>query len=95
MALPVNSRWQFDSLRALENGNDLLFIEPENNSTEIVFNGLIYETFSVHDQEDAQSFPSHVTLNSGQVSPPSSNSPSENVTITPILYLLLLSDSSP
>ena len=85
VALPVNSRWQINNLQALDNGSDLLFIEPENTNTEIIFRSLVYESFIVHDQEDATAFPEHVT-----VIPTST--PGENMPLPQILNVLLLSE---
>ena len=70
LALPVNSRWEIDRLRAQNNGNDLLFIEPENVSTELIFSRLVYGRLTIHDQEGATAFPAHAIVNSTQVESP-------------------------
>ena len=100
-ALPVNSRWQFDNLQATSNGRDLLFIEPENANTEIVFSRLTYASFSIHDQEDATAFPAHASVSQPPVSGtpattpfvPSDSTSTTQQALPAIITMLLLSDS--
>ncbi|MEO0368231.1 MAG: G8 domain-containing protein [Pseudomonadota bacterium] len=99
VALPVNSRWDINNLQAVNNGSDLLFLEPESSNTEIIFRRLTYGVFTIHDEEDATAFPDHVTVISTEdPDNPTDNpnnptpTPISNVTITQILTILLLSD---
>ncbi|MEM7207551.1 MAG: G8 domain-containing protein [Pseudomonadota bacterium] len=62
VALPVNSRWVIRNMQLSNNGTDLLFVEPENGSTEIVFTDLSYESFTIHDDEGATEFPPHASV---------------------------------
>ena len=62
VALPVNGRWEIDNIQLANNGTDILFVEPETNDIEIRINNLSYESFTIHDQEDATEFPPHVTV---------------------------------
>ncbi|MEM7083044.1 MAG: G8 domain-containing protein [Pseudomonadota bacterium] len=61
-ASPVNSAWQIRDMQLTSNGTDLLFVEPESAATTIVFYNLSYESFTIHDQEDATEFPGHVSV---------------------------------
>ncbi|MEM7360661.1 MAG: G8 domain-containing protein [Pseudomonadota bacterium] len=91
VALPVNSRWEIDNLRAQSNSTDLLFIEPENANTQIIFSRLNYGSFTIHDQEDATTFPTHVTVVPTLVT----GAPTASAALPPIIYLLLSSDTVP
>ena len=62
VALPVNSRWDFDNIQLSNNGTDMLFIEPEADDIELRFSRLSYQSFSVHDQEDVTEFPPHARI---------------------------------
>ncbi|MEM7195664.1 MAG: G8 domain-containing protein [Pseudomonadota bacterium] len=95
VALPVNSRWTINDLQARNNGSDLLFLEPENSNTQIVFRRLMYESFTVHDEEDATAFPAHVTVISSSVTNPPTNIAVVNSALPAIIDLLLSGETLP
>ena len=90
-----------DNLQATSNGRDLLFIEPENADTQIVFSRLTHASFSIHDQEDATAFPAHASVSQSPVSGtpattpsvPSDSTSTTQQALPAIITMLLLSDS--
>ncbi len=65
-ALPVNSRWEINNMRLHNNSTDMLFIEPENDSTALFFNNLSYQSFMIYEQPDATELPEYVVVSNSQ-----------------------------
>ncbi|MEM7432611.1 MAG: G8 domain-containing protein [Pseudomonadota bacterium] len=61
-ATPVNGTWNIQSLTLTQNGIDMLVLEPESGGTELLFEGVQYESFVVHDNESANVLPNHITV---------------------------------
>lgn len=65
-ALPVNSRWEINNMQLHNNRTDMLFIEPENDTTALLFNNLSYQSFMIHEQPDATELPGYVVVRNSQ-----------------------------
>lgn len=61
-AVPVNGQWDLTNMQLSNNGTDILFIEPENDETQLRFSNLSYQSFTIHDVENATEFPAHATV---------------------------------